>query len=142
MSIARANDELPNNMNTVEVSRGLLFCYGVGALVAPPLIGFAMSLSAEYGFYALFGLFSLSLFICAFRTKSIPKAERAEMQYATPIATASPLEEIEIVEDALIPFDEEAVQEYQAQLEILEQDPQTENENIELDEEAAENSKV
>ncbi|MEE3699598.1 MFS transporter [Mannheimia haemolytica] len=142
LSIARANDELPNNMNTVEVSRGLLFCYGVGALVAPPLIGFAMSLSAEYGFYALFGLFSLSLFICAFRTKSIPKAERAEMQYATPIATASPLEEIEIVEDALIPFDEEAVQEYQAQLEILEQDPQTENENIELDEGAAENSKV
>lgn len=142
LSIARANDELPNNMNTVEVSRGLLFCYGVGALVAPPLIGFAMSLSAEYGFYALFGLFSLSLFICAFRTKSIPKAERAEMQYATPIATASPLEEIEIVEDALIPFDEEAVQEYQAQLEILEEEPQTENENIELDEETAENSKV
>lgn len=64
------------------------------------------------------------------------------MQYATPIATASPLEEIEVVEDALIPFDEEAVQEYQAQLEILEQDPQTENENIELDEGAAENSKV
>lgn len=140
LSIARANDELPNNMNTVEVSRGLLFCYGLGALVAPPLIGFAMSLSAEYGFYALFGLFSLILFICAVRTKPVPKAERAEMQYATPIATASPIEEIELVEEELIPFDEEVVQEYQAQLEIFEEEQQTETENIELDEEKSEDS--
>ncbi|AHG76152.1 MFS-type transporter [Mannheimia varigena USDA-ARS-USMARC-1296] len=140
LSIARANDELPNNMNTVEVSRGLLFCYGLGALVAPPLIGFAMSLSAEYGFYALFGLFSLILFICAIRTKPIPKAERAEMQYATPIATASPIEEIELVEEELIPFDEGVVQEYQAQLETLEEEQQTENENSELDEEKSEDS--
>ncbi|AHG79094.1 MFS-type transporter [Mannheimia varigena USDA-ARS-USMARC-1388] len=140
LSIARANDELPNNMNTVEVSRGLLFCYGLGALVAPPLIGFAMSLSAKYGFYALFGLFSLILFICAVRTKPVPKAERAEMQYATPIATASPIEEIELVEEELIPFDEEVVQEYQAQLEIFEEEQQTETENIELDEEKSEDS--
>ncbi|MDY2946697.1 MAG: MFS transporter [Mannheimia varigena] len=140
LSIARANDELPNNMNTVEVSRGLLFCYGLGALVAPPLIGLAMSISAEYGFYALFGLFSLILFICAIRTKPIPKAERAEMQYATPIATASPIEEIELVEEELIPFDEEVVQEYQAQLETLEEEQQTENENSELDEEKSEDS--
>lgn len=140
LSIARANDELPNNMNTVEVSRGLLFCYGLGALVAPPLIGFAMSLSAKYGFYALFGLFSLILFICAVRTKPVPKAERAEMQYATPIATASPIEEIELVEEELIPFDEEVVQEYQAQLATFEEEKQTENENIELDEEKSQDS--
>lgn len=140
LSIARANDELPNNMNTVEVSRGLLFCYGLGALVAPPLIGFAMSLSAEYGFYALFGLFSLILFICAVRTKPVPKAERAEMQYATPIATASPIEEIELVEEELIPFDEEVVQEYQAQLETLEEEQQRENENIEPNEEQSQDS--
>ena len=129
-------------MNTVEVSRGLLFCYGLGALVAPPLIGFAMSLSAEYGFYALFGLFSLILFICAVRTKPVPKAERAEMQYATPIATASPIEEIELVlvEEELIPFDEEVVQEYQAQLETFEEEQQTENENIEPDEEKSQDS--
>ncbi|QTM00526.1 MFS transporter [Mannheimia sp. ZY171111] len=135
LSIARANDELPNNMNTVEVSRGLLFCYGMGALAAPPLIGFAMALSAEYGFYSLFGLCSLMLLICAFLTKSIPKAERAEMQYATPIATASPLEEIETVEEELIPFDEEVVQEYQAQLETLEEEQETEQEK-------SENSKI
>lgn len=135
LSIARANDELPNNMNTVEVSRGLLFCYGMGALAAPPLIGFAMALSAEYGFYSLFGLCSLTLLICAFLTKPIPKAERAEMQYATPIATASPLEEIETVEEELIPFDEEVVQEYQAQLETLEEEQETEQEK-------SENSKI
>lgn len=128
LSIARANDELPNNMNTVEVSRGLLFCYGVGALVAPPLIGFAMGISAEYGFYSLFGVCSIVLLICAVLTKPVPKAERVDMQYTTPIATASTLEEIEVAEEELIPFDEEVVQEYQAQLETLEDSQQEESE--------------
>ncbi|MDD0823253.1 MFS transporter [Mannheimia sp. AT1] len=126
LSIARANDELPNNMNTVEVSRGLLFCYGIGALVAPPLLGLSMDISAEYGFYALFGLFSLLLLVCAALTKPIPKAERVDMQLTTPIATASTVEEIEIVEEELVPFDETAVQEYQTQLENIEEEPDTE----------------
>lgn len=121
LSIARANDELPNNMNTVEVSRGLLFCYGIGALVAPPLLGLAMHISAEYGFYSLFGLCSLILLVCAVSTKTIPKEKRVDMQLTTPIATASTVEEIEIVEEELVPFDEEVVQEYQAQLENIEE---------------------
>lgn len=66
LSIARANDELPNNMNTVEVSRGLLFCYGIGALIAPPLLGIVMAFSPEYGFYTFFlYLFSCFTMLCS-----------------------------------------------------------------------------
>lgn len=115
LTIARANDELPSNMNTVEVSRGLLFCYGMGALIAPPFLGFAMGLSSQYGFYAFFGIFSVILLLCALKTKPIPKAERVDMQLTTPIATASTVEDI-MQEDnlELVPFDENIVQQYQA----------------------------
>lgn len=132
LSIARANDELPNNMNTIEVSRGLLFCYGIGALLAPPLLGLAIGISAQYGFYTFFGVFSLILSICAFLTKPIPKEERAEMQMTTPIATASTMEDIETVdEEELMPFDENIVQQYQAQFETIEENNETDDSVIE-----------
>lgn len=121
LSIARANDELPNNMNTVEVSRGLLFCYGLGALVAPPFLGMAMGLSPEYGFYTFFGIFSIILLCSAIATKPIPKSERAEMQLATPVATATAVEDLEISKEPLVPFDEELVQQYQESLEQVEE---------------------
>lgn len=34
LSVARANDQLPNEMSTVEVSRSLLFRYGMGSMPA------------------------------------------------------------------------------------------------------------
>lgn len=122
LSIARANDELPNNMNTVEVSRGLLFCYGIGALVAPPLLGLAMDISTHYGFYTLFGTFSLILLVCSALTKPVPKTERVDMQPITPIATASTAEEMEIIDEKQIPFDETIIQEYQTHLGNIEDD--------------------
>ncbi|ABR74677.1 MFS transporter [Actinobacillus succinogenes] len=119
LSIARANDELPNNMSTVEVSRSLLFCYGIGALTAPPLLGMAIGVSEQYGFYSFFGLFSLILLGFAIATKPIPRAHRVEMQLSTPMATATTVDEIETSEETLVPFDEELVQEYQEHLETL-----------------------
>lgn len=72
LSIARANDELPNNMNTVEVSRGLLFCYGIGALIAPPLLGIVMAFSPEYGFYTFFVSVQLFYYVVQFEPNQYP----------------------------------------------------------------------
>ena len=116
LSIARANDELPNNMNTVEVSRGLLFCYGIGALIAPPLLGIVMAFSPEYGFYTFFCICSVVLLCCAVRTKPIPKSERVEMQLFTPMATATAIDELEMSTEPQVPFDDELVQRYQENL--------------------------
>lgn len=115
LSIARANDELPNNMNTVEVSRGILFCYGMGALVAPPLIGLAITLSEMYGFYTFFALFSAVLALFAGFTRRVAKEQRSEIQLTTPIATATTVDEIQTAEqqDTLIPLNDELIQQYQ-----------------------------
>lgn len=113
LSIARANDELPNNMSTVEVSRGLLFCYGLGALIAPPLIGAVIAYSAHYGFYAFFATFSLLLTLIAFATKPVAETERSEMRISTPIATATTSDEVKPMQEDAIPFDEKLVEDYQ-----------------------------
>lgn len=114
LSIARANDEMPNNMSTVEVSRSLLFCYGIGALLAPPLIGLAMFITPDYGFYGFFSLCALLLSTAAALTRRVPKGERAEMTMAMPIATASAMNDIESPRDEALPFDAALVQDYQA----------------------------
>lgn len=77
LSIARANDKLPNNMNTVEVSRSLLFCYGVGSLTAPLLLGLVMNFAPKYGFYGVYALVSGLLAAFAYTQNIVPKEERS-----------------------------------------------------------------
>lgn len=77
LSIARANDRLPNNMNTVEVSRSLLFCYGIGSLVAPILLGIITNFASQYGFYAFYVTISTSLAIFALKQSRVPQEERS-----------------------------------------------------------------
>ena len=77
LSLARANDVLPNNMNTVEISRSLLFCYGMGSLAAPLLLGVAMEQARHYGFYGVYLVCALLLAGFAWRQKPVPQAERS-----------------------------------------------------------------
>lgn len=77
LSIARANDRLPNNMNTVEVSRSLLFCYGLGSLTAPLLLGIFTQYAPVYGFYGFYVINCTVLAIFAFRQPSVPPEERS-----------------------------------------------------------------
>ena len=77
LSLARANDVLPNNMNTVEISRSLLFCYGMGSLAAPLLLGVAMEQARHYGFYGVYLVCALLLALFAWRQKPVPQAERS-----------------------------------------------------------------
>lgn len=77
LSIARANDRLPNNMNTVEVSRSLLFCYGLGSLTAPIMLGFVTDIAPRYGFYSFYALVTAFLAIFAYKQSPIPQEERS-----------------------------------------------------------------
>lgn len=77
LSIARANDLLPNDMNTVEVSRSLLFCYGIGSLIAPIVLGVVTDIAPRYGFYFFYVLIAGLLAIFAFKQSSVPLEERS-----------------------------------------------------------------
>ncbi|MDO4433490.1 MAG: MFS transporter [Alysiella sp.] len=77
LSIARANDRLPNNMNTVEVSRSLLFCYGLGSLAAPILLGLITDFAPQYGFYAFYAVVCVFLSAFTFRQPAVPQDERS-----------------------------------------------------------------
>ena len=77
LSVARANDELPNDMSTVEVSRSLLFSYGIGSLAAPLLLGIVMQEAQRYGFYVFFALSAAVLALVAWRQKTVPQAQRS-----------------------------------------------------------------
>lgn len=77
LSLAHANDVLPNNMNTVEVSRSILFSYGLGSLAAPLLLGAIMEQASQYGFYGIYALCALALSWFAWKQKSVPETERS-----------------------------------------------------------------
>ena len=77
LGLARANDVLPNNMNTVEVNRALLFVYGMGSLVGPLLLGGIMQLFNHYGFYSVYLIVALVLAIYAIKQPRVPKSERS-----------------------------------------------------------------
>lgn len=77
LSIARANDRLPNEMNTVEVSRSLLFCYGLGSLVAPMILGVITDYAPNLGFYTFYALVAGFLTVFAFRQPPVPVEERS-----------------------------------------------------------------
>ena len=63
LAVARANDVVDEGKDIVEISRTLLFAYGIGSFVAPLLIGFGLALLPEF----LFGSFALlSLFLWAY----------------------------------------------------------------------------
>lgn len=77
LSIARANDRLPKNMNTVEVSRSLLFCFGLGSLVAPLLLGVVTQFAPNYGFYGFYALMAAGLAAFAYTQSIVPEEERS-----------------------------------------------------------------
>lgn len=77
LSLARANDRISDRSNVVEVSRSLLFSYGVGSMVAPLLLGGAMEWAGSSGFIGVYLLFSLALWLYASTQEVVPKEQRS-----------------------------------------------------------------
>ena len=77
LGLARANDVLPANMNTVEVNRCLLFVYGLGSLVAPLILGSVMQLFNHFGFYSVYAIIATILAVYAYMQPAVPVSERS-----------------------------------------------------------------
>ncbi|MCV2502975.1 MAG: MFS transporter [Neisseriaceae bacterium] len=94
LSLARANDVLPENSpNRLEVSRSMLFGYGLGALVSPLTLGSSMQFFGSIGFEIPFIILSAFLALFAFSQRKIPKEERTEYVHVGPTSTNSLISE-------------------------------------------------
>ncbi|MFV2030379.1 MFS transporter [Neisseria sp. S1] len=113
LSVARANDQLPKGMNTVEVSRSLLFSYGMGSLTAPLVLGVVMDQAERYGFYGYFVICAGLLAVFAWRQKAVPEDQRS-MYVNMPAAAGPVVADLDPRNDTGVmrPFDEAAAQEY------------------------------
>lgn len=59
LSLARANDVVDENKDIVEISRALLFAYGLGSFIAPIFLGFGLYYYSEFIFivFSVLGVF-------------------------------------------------------------------------------------
>lgn len=117
LSVARANDQMPNEMSTVEVSRSLLFSYGMGSMLAPIFLGLVMDQAERYGFYAYFAVFSGLLALFAHQQKAVPQDKRS-VHVNMPAAAGPVIADLDPRNDSgvLKPFDEAEVQAYAEEL--------------------------
>lgn len=59
LAVARANDVVDENKDIVEISRTLLFTYGIGSFISPLIIGIGLSYSSNFlfGSFFILGIF-------------------------------------------------------------------------------------
>ncbi|WP_077315816.1 MFS transporter [Basilea psittacipulmonis] len=123
LSLARANDVLPNNMSTVEVSRSILFAYGIGSLVAPLVMGALIDTLPTYGFYITYVVLTAILASVAVVQRHVPQELRSV--YVNVVGNTSPvmadLDPRNEDEENIVPFNDQVAQEY---VQILDKDPQ------------------
>jgi len=63
LAVARANDVVDESKDIIEISRTLLFTYGIGSFLSPLIIGVGLSLSPNFLFISFFILcFILSIY--------------------------------------------------------------------------------
>jgi len=74
LSVARANDVLDENKDVVEISRSLLFSYGLGSFAAPLIIGLGLSLFGSFIFW-LYGAIGVFLGFYALSRKRVKDDE-------------------------------------------------------------------
>ncbi len=97
LAVARANDVVDENKDIVEISRTLLFTYGIGSFVSPLLIGVGLSLSS-YFLFASFALLGGFLYLY-----SLSKERIADDDLSTfvnmPVASGAELPELDPRQD-------------------------------------------
>lgn len=112
LSMARANDMMDENKDLVEVSRTLLFSYGLGSFVAPLLLGFVLGLSS-FLFFVVLAMFGGALGVYALLRERVPD-ENLSVYVAVPAASGAMLAEMDPRQD------EEWVEEHRPNLEEVE----------------------
>ena len=97
LSVARANDMLDETKDLVEISRTLLFAYGIGSFLAPVLLGLMLGLSVVLFFITL-ALFAVSLGVYALLRERVPD-ENLSVYVAVPAASGAMLAEMDPRQD-------------------------------------------
>ena len=76
LSVARANDVLDENSDLLEISRTLLFTYGIGSFIGPLIIGI-LSKYYEYSLFVSYFLIGIYLTFYALSKKRVADDERS-----------------------------------------------------------------
>ena len=97
LSMARANDEMDENKDLVEISRTLLFAYGVGSFFAPLVLGFALGLSAQL-FFLILAFFAAGLGVYSLMSERVPD-ENMSVFVSVPATSADVFAEMDPRQD-------------------------------------------
>lgn len=88
LSLARAHDVLPpNSPLRVEVSRSMIFSYGLGALIAPLSLGMALESLGSIGFNLPIVVLSIILFFYTLSQPRVAPERRAHYVHVSPNST-------------------------------------------------------
>jgi len=97
LSLARANDMLDESKDVVEISRSLLFTYGLGSFISPLIIGFGLGMNNNFIFvlYLILGVF---LGFYALSKKRVAD-DQLSSYVAVPVVSSTSLPEIDPRQD-------------------------------------------
>lgn len=98
LSVARANDVVDENKDVIEISRTLLFTYGIGSFVAPLLIGFGISYFNPNFLFISYTILGLFLSFYALTKDRIPH-EELSVFVNMPVASGAELPEMDPRQD-------------------------------------------
>ncbi len=93
LAVARANDVVDENKDIVEISRALLFAYGIGSFVSPLLIGLGLSVTADF-LFASFGVLGLFLWGYALSRERIAD-DNLSVYVNMPVASGAKLPQLD-----------------------------------------------
>ena len=97
LSVARANDVVDENKDIVEISRTLLFTYGIGSFLSPLVIGI-LSTYFENSMFVLFFLLNIFLAFYALSKKRIADDDMSEY-VNMPVASGAQLPHLDPRQD-------------------------------------------
>jgi MFS family permease len=97
LSVARANDVFDENKDLVEISRTLLFSYGMGSFIAPLVLGFILGYSVTV-FFMVLALFALVLGVYSLMAERISD-ENMNVYVAVPVVSGEVLAEMDPRQD-------------------------------------------
>ncbi|MDX1392084.1 MAG: MFS transporter, partial [Rheinheimera sp.] len=97
LSVARANDRMDDNKDLVEISRSLLFAYGIGSFLAPLLLGAVLGVSTSL-FFAVLALAALILGAYALTAERVSQQQRSVF-VAVPAASGASVAQMDPRQD-------------------------------------------
>lgn len=97
LAVARANDVVDENKDIVEISRTLLFTYGIGSFLSPLIIGVGLSLSSNF-LFIIFFILCISLSIYALTQERV-KDKDLSVFVNIPVASGAELPQLDPRQD-------------------------------------------